>query len=310
MNSAKFKFAVYISILALLAGSIILFTACASKNDENLQLQSQNRSLEGDIAYIRNGEQLYYIDLATDSETKSIAVFYPGSTESGEWPKITFEMVKDILIVKGGSVAAARPVDESGQNKEFYKKVIKLLAQDGIDMPAPTLRKGQYIYNTDGLVREIVENPTNIIYKKNFWVIANDTDTGASVYMHTKDGSILRNFLPEKGYLIVPKKVAEPILRIDIGNRTYFPVREEPSVAQLAIDKFFKTNINPGTFKKPRISVRVYKASANGGSLFVLQKNKAETFYVFSHRMIIFADTFNSRITTDGLEEYPNYVLW
>ena len=86
----------------------------------------------------------------------------PSGTASGEWPKITFEMEKENLIVKGGVVSEARPVDADGQNKEFYKKLETLLNNDNIDMPIPSLRTGQYIYNHDGLVREIIDNPANI----------------------------------------------------------------------------------------------------------------------------------------------------
>ena len=254
---------------------------------------------------------MYYSDITVDSESRSIVSFMPSGTANGEWPRITFEIEKNKLILRGGVISDARPVDEFGQNKKFYDKLKMMLNSDNVDMPTPNFRQGQYIYNTDGLVREIINNPSNIIYKKDFWIVGNDTDEGFAVYLHSRNGEILRSYIPGLGYLVIPKKVAKTLVRIDLGITTIFPIQRSQAGVQDAIDQFSRINLKYKHFLRSSVVIKVFRTLDSGGTITITQKRKTAKFHLSPNQMIIYPGQKNvaTSIDVDNVIEYTSPVL-
>ncbi len=286
--------------------------SCSSNSsDIHPDLKEQIRIGGNRIAYTRPGEQLYYSDITVDSDSKSIISFMPSGASNGEWPRITFEMEKDKLILRGGIISDARPVDEFGQNKAFYSKLKDLLKNDNIDMPTPNFKQEQYIYNINGLVREIISNPTNILYKKEFWILANDTDDGVAVYLHNRKGEIQESFIPGQGYLVIPGKVVGSILRIDFGFSTIFPEQREQAGVQTALDRFSTVRLKYKDFTQSNIVVKVFRTLDNGGTITITQKKDTMKFHLSPNQMIIYPEraTTATSIELENVVEYINSVL-
>ncbi len=301
------------ALYALLLSGFIAISSCTTNGSSGntSELRAQPRSISGDIAYIRPGEQLYLLDITTNEDSQSIASFLPSGTDSGEWPKMTFIIEKDKLVVRGGVISNARPVDEFGPNKKFYEKLKTMLNTDNIDMPTPSLRSGQYIYSSDGFVREIVEDPTIMIYGKKTWIIGNKEEYGVPLFMHSENGQTLKSFIPGKGYLVIPQKVAQTILRFDVGEQTIFPEITVLNSVQKSVNGFFNARLTISNISNPKKVFRVYHASAVGGSVSIEMENKgAKSFFLSPYQMIICIEPDGSTITTDNVEEFPNQVIW
>ncbi len=299
-------------LYALLLSGFIVASSCTTNgnNGNTSGLRAQVQPISGKVAYIRPGEQLYLLDITSNEEFQSVASFLPSGTDSGEWPKMTFTIEKDKLVVRGGVISNARPVDETGPNRRFYNKLKERLNTDNIDMPTPSLRHGQYIYSSEGLVREILEKPTIVIYGEKSWIVGNKEEYGVPLYMHTEEGQELKSFIPGKGYLVISRKVAQSILRMDIGEQTIFP--ESPSLhsVQKAVNDYFNIPLTKNTISNPRKVFRVYYASAKGGWVNIEVKKGEKTFFLSPYQMIICVEPEGSTITTDGVEEFPNQVIW
>ncbi len=298
---------------AVIVLSIAGAAGSCSSNASNIHpdLKEQVRIGGNGIAYTRPGEQLYYSDVTVDSDSKSIISFMPSGASNGEWPRITFEMEKDKLILRGGVISDARPVDEFGQNKDFYNKLKDLLNSDNIDMPTPNFKQEQYIYNMDGLVREIISNPTNILYKKEFWILANDTDDGFAVYLHNRSGEIQESYIPGQGYLVIPGKVAQTILRIDFGISTIFPEQREQAGVQTALDRFSTVKLRYNDFMQSNIVVKVFRTLDSGGTVTITQKKNTMKFHLSPNLMIVYPEraTTATSIELENVVEYENSVL-
>lgn len=297
----------FVLIILGIIGTISCTTNAESPTQSNLREQRQ--SISGDIAYIREREQLYLLDITND-ESQSIASFLPSGTDSGEWPKITFIIEKDNLVVRGGMISNARPVDESGQNSDFYQELYKALNADNIDMPTPSLRSRQYIYNSDGLVRVIIEQPTVLIQGKKVMIIGNEKDYGIPLNMHSENGETLKAFIPAKGYLVIPQKLVQTILRIDVGNRALFPKNSTMSSIQHTINDYLNMNLTLNSFSSRSRVFRVYYASKTGGTITIASNKKTKSFFLSPYQMVICLEPKDSTIETTNVVEFPNQVIW
>ena len=267
--------------------------------------------------YIGPGEQMYKMEIEAGTEGITpdfVATLRPVGIAQEAWPDITFTLEKDTLTIAESQFAPAKPVNPEGSNKFLYQKMRKLLIRDNTDIVVPQQFQKFFLVNREGVVKEIIEKTQDIAFHKKVAIIANRMDAGAplAVYKQTQanaknnEVTILRGFIPSKGFLLMKIQDMKDVRRIDVGNETYKISSFGITALQESVDKMYNVPITYKKFLQSNSPGKVFKANDHGGSISISRFGGVNKIYIPPNEILIYFGRSGEEATPD--ENVGNYT--